>query len=38
VIYDLQMLNQEAENKIGIVMVSTQHPSGLKLDPRSRSD
>nr|WP_248898069.1 AAA family ATPase [Haloplanus sp. XH21] len=37
VIYDLQMLNQEAENKIGVVMVSNQHPSKLQLDPRSRS-
>jgi cell division control protein 6 len=37
VIYDLQMLNQEAENKIGVVMVSNQHPANLKLDPRSRS-
>ena len=37
VIYDLQMLNEEAENQIGIVMVSNQHPSRLELDPRSRS-
>ncbi|PSQ47263.1 cell division control protein Cdc6 [Halobacteriales archaeon SW_7_65_23] len=37
IIYDLQMLNQEADNRIGIVMVSNQHPSKLKLDPRSRS-
>jgi len=37
IIYDLQMLNQEAENRIGIVMVSNQHPSKLHLDPRSRS-
>ena len=37
VIYDLQMLNEEAENQIGIVMVSNHHPSKLQLDPRSRS-
>jgi len=37
VIYDLQMLNQDAENQVGIVMVSNQHPSELQLDPRSRS-
>jgi cell division control protein 6 len=37
VIYDLQMLNEEADNQIGIVMVSNQHPSKLQLDPRSRS-
>jgi cell division control protein 6 len=37
VIYDLQMLNEEADNRIGIVMVSNHHPSKLKLDPRSRS-
>lgn len=36
-IYDLQMLNQEAEDKIGIAMVSNQHPSKLQLDPKSRS-
>ncbi len=37
VIYDLQMLNEEAENRIGIIMVSNHHPSKLRLDPRSRS-
>lgn len=37
VIYDLQMLNQEAENSLGIVMVSNRHPSKVQLDPRSRS-
>ncbi|WP_309484940.1 Cdc6/Cdc18 family protein [Halorhabdus salina] len=37
VIYDLQMLNEKADNKIGLVMVSNQHPSKLQLDPRSRS-
>jgi len=37
VIYDLQMLNEEAENRIGIIMISNHHPSKLKLDPRSRS-
>jgi cell division control protein 6 len=37
IVYDLQMLNSEAENKLGVVMVSNQHPSRLQLDPRSRS-
>lgn len=37
VIYDLQMLNEEAENQLGIVMVSNQHPTSLQLDPRSQS-
>lgn len=37
VIYDLQMLNQEVENSLGIVMVSNHHPSKVQLDPRSRS-
>ncbi|MXR52037.1 AAA family ATPase [Halovenus sp. WSH3] len=37
IIYDLQLLNEEADNQIGIVMVSNHHPSKLKLDPRSRS-
>ena len=36
-VYDLQMLNQEAENDLGLVMVSNQHPSQLQLDPRSQS-
>lgn len=37
VIYDLQMLNQEAENHLGTVMVSNQDPRQVELDPRSRS-
>ena len=37
IIYDLQMLNQEAENSLGIVMVSNQPPSQVQLDPRSQS-
>lgn len=37
VIYDLQMVNEEAENSIGILMVSNQHPTRIQLDPRSRS-
>ncbi|WP_436935718.1 Cdc6/Cdc18 family protein [Halovenus marina] len=37
IIYDLQTLNEEAENQVGIIMVSNHHPSKLKLDPRSRS-
>ena len=37
IIYDLQMLNEEAANKLGVVMVSNQEPSRIHLDPRSRS-
>jgi len=37
VIYDLQMLNEDSENQLGVVMVSNQHPTRIKLDPRSRS-
>ncbi|WP_206042110.1 Cdc6/Cdc18 family protein [Haloarcula argentinensis] len=37
IIYDLQMLNEEAENPLGIVMVSNQPPSKVHLDPRSQS-
>ncbi len=31
------MLNQEAENQLGIVMVSNKHPRQISLDPRSQS-
>lgn len=37
VIYDLQMLNEEADNPVGLLMVSNQHPSQVELDPRSQS-
>jgi len=37
VIYDLQMLNEEADNPLGLLMVSNRHPRAVKLDPRSRS-
>lgn len=37
VIYDLQMLNEDSENQLGVVMVSNQHPTTIELDPRSRS-
>jgi cell division control protein 6 len=37
VIYDLQMLNAEADNHLGMVMVSNQDPRQITLDPRSRS-
>lgn len=37
IIYDLQMLNQEAENSLGLIMVSNQPPSKVHLDPRSQS-
>ena len=37
VIYDLLMLNQEVENRLGIVLISNQPSSQLFLDPRSNS-
>jgi cell division control protein 6 len=37
IIYDLQMLNQEADNSLALVMVSNQPPSKVHLDPRSQS-
>jgi len=37
IIYDLQMLNQESENSLGLVMVSNKPPSKVQLDPRSQS-
>jgi cell division control protein 6 len=37
VIYDLQMLNEEAENSLGLVMVSNKSPTQVQLDPRSQS-
>jgi len=36
-IYDLQMVNEEAENPLGLLMVSNQHPTRINLDPRSQS-
>lgn len=37
VVYDLQLINKESENSLGIIMVSNQHPTRIELDPRSRS-
>jgi len=37
VIYDFQLLNEEAENSVAVLMISNQNPSRLDLDPRSRS-
>ncbi len=37
VVYDLQMINKQADNPLGVVMVSNIHPSQLRLDPRSES-
>ncbi len=37
VIYDLQLLNEESDNAVGLVLVSNQHPRQLQLDPRSQS-
>jgi cell division control protein 6 len=37
VIYDLQLVNEEADNQLGLVMVSNQHPRQIELDPRSQS-
>jgi cell division control protein 6 len=37
VIYDIERLNRQVESKFGVVMVSNQHPSQLRLNARSRS-
>jgi len=37
VIYDLQLLNEEAEHHTGTILVSNRDPASLKLDPRSES-
>ena len=37
VIYDLQLAQNQANNPLGLLMVSNQHPSQVNLDPRSRS-
>ena len=37
VIYDLQMVNEEADSSLGVVMVSNQQPERVQLDPRSQS-
>ena len=37
VIYDLQMVNEEADSSLGVVMVSNQPPERVQLDPRSQS-
>jgi len=37
VIYDLQMVNEQADSSLGVVMVSNQPPERVQLDPRSQS-
>ncbi|MFC7213074.1 Cdc6/Cdc18 family protein [Saliphagus sp. GCM10025334] len=37
VIYDLHLASRDAENQIGIVMITNQHPSQIKFGPRIRS-
>lgn len=37
VIYDLQQASADADNKLGLIMVSNQHPTNIRLDPRSKS-
>ena len=37
VIYDLQLLNQEADHHVANILISNQHPRNLNLDPRSTS-
>lgn len=37
VIYDLQHVDEQADNDIGLVLVSNQHPSDISLDSRARS-
>lgn len=35
--YDLQLLNENADNQLGVVMISNQPSSKIELDPRSQS-
>ncbi|WP_123539368.1 Cdc6/Cdc18 family protein [Halosimplex salinum] len=37
IIYDLQLLNQEAENPVGTILVSNQPPTRIQFDQRSQS-
>lgn len=37
VIYDLQMVHEEADNSLGLLMISNKDPRQIKLDPRSQS-
>lgn len=37
VIYDLHLVSNEAENNLGLVMISNKNPSQLEMDPRSYS-
>lgn len=37
IIYDLEMLNSDAEGQLGLVLISNQQPETVELDPRSRS-
>ena len=37
VIYDLETMNTDSENQVGLLMVSNQQPETVELDPRSRS-
>jgi len=37
IVYDLQLLNEQAENSIGLLMISNQKPAQISLDPRSQS-
>jgi len=37
VIYDLQLINEQSDNQLGLIMISNQHPGKIQLDPRSQS-
>jgi cell division control protein 6 len=37
VTYDLELLDEKADNQLGVVMISNQSPAKLDLDPRSQS-
>lgn len=37
ILYDLHLLNKEADNQLGTLLISNQPPSELFLDPRSHS-
>jgi len=37
VVYDLRLLSEETDGRLGIVMVSNESPQNIRLDPRSES-
>lgn len=37
IIYDLEMLNSDSQNTLGLLMISNKPPEEVQMDPRSRS-